>query len=79
MGENGQQQIKPTVALFWNPQTQGVEVKVDPEQVRSWEFAKMLCLEGSEVCVKAAKMAMLRAAQEQEANQRLANQLVLPK
>jgi len=62
---------KPAVEIFWDEANQQVNVKVDPEQIRNWTFAKMVCAEAGTCCDKAEKIALMRQAQAQHAQPKI--------
>lgn len=72
--------MKPAIELFFDHETQAVQVKVDPEQVKTWEFAKAIIAMCGEAADKQAKMTALMqmqaAQQAQQQGDRIARSLI---
>lgn len=79
MQQNGTP-VKPAVAIYFNPEIQGVEVKVDQDTVHNWDYTLALlgmaqrAVEATMRHQQAAAMQM--AMQEQAQNQQLARKVL---
>lgn len=63
----------PTIVLFWNPDTNGVTVQMNPEQVKNPDFALCLFDMAKRVVEQQQKLQQLQALQRQQSEAQLAN------
>lgn len=59
--------VKPAILIYWDPENQAVQVAVDPEQVKNWDFALGLI-----EMAKGAALMQQKMIQLQEMNRRQA-------
>jgi uncharacterized protein with von Willebrand factor type A (vWA) domain len=75
--ENGQPKPKvaPSLWLEFDPTTQSVAVQINPEKIKTWDFARALCVMAQQACERMAELQMARAAHEAMQNNALADQV----
>lgn len=80
MSEENGQGPKPAVQLFWDPEAQNVQVSVDTEQIKHWDFAAIVCEMGKQSVERTIRLgqvqALQRAAQEQAVDRELVRKLI---
>jgi len=67
---------RPSLWLEFHPENQSVEVRVNPEKVKTWDFARALCVMAQQACERMAELQMAQQAREAIQNNALVDQVM---
>lgn len=67
---------RPSLWLEYDPVSQSVEVQVNPHKIKTWDFARALCVMAQQACERMAEIQMARQAQQAIQANALAQQVM---